>query len=70
MAITSLLKRLGKTLPAILAAAPDAIDAVRQVKQAFRKPKKPAGTGAEGVAASGSAAAPERLSADSGRSAR
>lgn len=38
--IGSLLKRLTNALPVALAAAPGVIDAVRQVQQALKKPKK------------------------------
>ena len=50
MSIGSLLKRVKKALPVILAAAPGVIDAVKQVKDALKKPKKPAGSGADAVA--------------------
>ena len=67
MSIASLVKRLTKALPAVLAAAPVVIDALKQVGQALKKPK-PARAGADSGAAAG--AASERLSADSGRGGR
>lgn len=70
MSIGSLLKRVKKALPVILAAAPGVIDAVKQVQEALKKPKKPAGTSADAVAATGVPATPGRLSADSERAAR
>ena len=70
MSIASLLKHLTKALPAVLAAAPTVIDAVKQVGQALKKPKKPARTGGDATAAAGPAPASERLNADSGRGAR
>jgi hypothetical protein len=65
MSIASVLSRLAKTLPAILAAAPGVIDAAKQVQEALRKPKTPSPRSSE----SGGAAA-GRLSADSERAAR
>ena len=53
MSIGSLLKRVTKALPAILAAAPGVIDAVKQVQQALKKPKPPAEGGSDAVAANG-----------------
>jgi hypothetical protein len=68
MSIASILKRLTQALPAILAAAPGIVDAARQVRQALKKPKKPAGSAA--VRSSDSPEAPRRLSADSEPGAR
>jgi len=68
MSVASLLKRLTNALPVILAAAPAVLEAVNQVRQALRKPKKP--TAAGGDAATAGEAPPRRLSADSGRGGR
>jgi hypothetical protein len=57
MSIASLLKRLTNALPIVLAAAPGVIDAVRQVQQSLKKPKKPATGSAETAAAGGASAA-------------
>lgn len=46
MSLASLLRRLSKALPVILAAAPGVVDAVKQVQGALKKPKKAAGGGA------------------------
>lgn len=62
MSIKSLLRRLAKALPVVLAAAPGVVDAVKQVQEALRKPKNPA--------SGDSTAAAGRLSADSERAAR
>ena len=62
MSLASLLKRVANAVPVILAAAPGVIDAVRQVRQALKKPKKPA----EEVVAAGAG----QLGADSERAAR
>ncbi len=62
MSIKSRLKRLTKALPVVLAAAPGVLDAVTQVGEALKKPKKP--KSGEAPAAAG------RLSADSERAAR
>jgi hypothetical protein len=70
MSIASLLKRLTKALPVILAAAPGVVDAVKQVQEALRKPKKAAAGAAEPEAAAPAPAEPRQLSADSGRAAR
>jgi hypothetical protein len=43
MSIASLSKRPTNALPVILAAAPGVIDAVKQVRQALKKPNKPGG---------------------------
>lgn len=68
MSVASLLKRLVKALPAVLAAAPAVIEAVAQVGLALKKPKKPAG--GDPAAPAGAPAPAERLSADSGVGAR
>ncbi len=68
MSIASLLKRLTKALPVILAAAPSVLEAVNQVRQALKKPKK-AAESSRAVVDNGAPAA-GRLSADSERSAR
>jgi hypothetical protein len=70
MSIASLLKRLNRALPVLLAAAPSVIEAVSQVQQALKKPKKPVEGNAGSVATNGAPAAPRRLSADSERDAR
>ena len=41
MSLTSLLKAIGKALPAIVANAPALIGAFKEVKQAVKTPKKP-----------------------------
>lgn len=61
MSIRSLLKRLAKALPVVLAAAPGVVDAVKQVQEALKKPRSPD---------SGDVPAAGRLSADSERVAR
>jgi hypothetical protein len=55
MSIKSILKRVSRALPVILAAAPGVLDAVNQVREALKKPKAPAGNG--GGAESGGAPA-------------
>ncbi|HEX8261286.1 MAG TPA: hypothetical protein VF547_00260 [Allosphingosinicella sp.] len=66
-----MLKRLSNALPAVLAAAPSVIGAVKQVKQALKKPTKLAASAdAEAEAAADSGAPPRRLSADSEQTAR
>ena len=70
MSIASLLKRVTNALPVILSAAPGVIDAVKQVQQALKKPKKPAANSGDAVAAGGAPATDGRLSADSERAAR
>ena len=65
MSIASLLKRVTKALPVVLAAAPGVIDAVKQVKKALKKPKKPADAAAGAGSADGAFGIPRRLSADS-----
>lgn len=70
MSLASIVTRLTRALPAVLAAAPTVLDAVKQVREALRKPKAPAagGSDAQGVGAAPEAAG--RLSADSERAAR
>ena len=68
MSIASVLSRLTRAMPAILAAAPTVIEAVKQVRQALKKPK-PAEAGAE-TAGGDAPARTRRLSADSGQGAR
>jgi hypothetical protein len=53
MSIGSLLKRVTNALPVILAATPGVLDAVKQVQQALKKPKKPVEGSTEAVAANG-----------------
>jgi hypothetical protein len=70
MSIASLLKRLTNALPVVLAAAPSVLEAVNQVRQALKKPKKPVGSGADVLVTDSAPTAPRRLSADSERAAR
>ena len=57
MSIASLLKRLTKALPAVLVAAPAVLDALRQVGQALKKPKKPTQGGGDPTVVPGGASA-------------
>ena len=40
MSISSVLKRLAKAIPVIVAAAPGIIDSVQEVRRAFKKSRK------------------------------
>jgi hypothetical protein len=58
MSLKSLLKTIGKVLPAIVANAPAVIAAVKEVRQAAKTPPKPkAGDAAAAPAATGPAGA-------------
>ena len=57
MSIKSLLKRVARALPVILAAAPGVLDAVNQVREAIKKPKTPVSGSDGGLDAGGAPAA-------------